>query len=130
MPREFSLALCCLAAITFGAGCSETTDMETAAQPQGSGPRAPNPTPGPWITAVEPHQGFNDDPALVVTPSGEVFVGCMSYRNGVDALAIDGYLHRGDRFIKQLELQPSIQRLCHRNVVHPQSIIDLTVQLS
>ncbi|MYB52306.1 MAG: hypothetical protein F4X77_08915, partial [Acidobacteriia bacterium] len=103
MLRECSLTLCCVAAIMFGAGCSETTDIETAAPPQDTAPRPPNPTPTPWITAVEPHQGFNDEPALAATPSGDVFVGWISYRNGADALVVARYSHEGDRFLKQDE---------------------------
>ncbi|MDE0623150.1 MAG: DUF3604 domain-containing protein [Bryobacterales bacterium] len=103
MLRECSLTLCCVAAVTFGAGCSETTDIDTAAPPQDTAPRPPNPTPTPWITAVEPHQGFNDEPALAATPSGDVFVGWISYRNGADALVIARYSHEGDRFLKQDE---------------------------
>ena len=103
MLRNSFLMLCGVAAITLGAGCSETADLATPVEPQDTAPRPPNPVPSPWITAVEPHQGFNDEPALAVTPSGDVFVGWISYRNNADALVIARYSHEGDRFLKQDE---------------------------
>ena len=78
------MALCCLAAITFGAGCSETNYMETAAEAQSSRPRAPSLGPLPWITAIEPHQRSYDGSALVATPSGDVFVAWISYVSDAD----------------------------------------------
>lgn len=86
--------------------------------------------PSLWITAVEPHQEFNDEPALAATPSGDACVAWISYQNGADALVIARYSHDGDRLVKQGEIQTRIQRLCYRNVARPQLIIDLTAQLS
>ena len=40
------------------------------------------------------------------------------------------YSHAVQRFLKQAEIEPRIQRVCHRNVADPQLIIDLTEQLS
>ncbi len=57
--------------------------------------------PSPWITAVQPYEGFNDEPALAVSSSGDVFVGWLSYRDGADSLVIAWYSHEGDRFVKQ-----------------------------
>ena len=59
----------------FVAGCSGAGGPESAPELPNAGPRPGSPMPSPWITAVEPHRGFNDEPALAVTPSGEVFVG-------------------------------------------------------
>lgn len=59
--------------------------------------------PAPWISAVQPHRGFNDEPALAVTQSGDVFLGWISYRDGADSLAIAQYSHEGDRFHKHEE---------------------------
>ena len=59
--------------------------------------------PAPWITAVEPHEGFNDEPAMAVTEAGEVFVGWISYRDNADSLVIAHYSHDGDRFQKLRE---------------------------
>ncbi len=88
------LAIACIA------GCYVTGDSESPA-PANDGPRPPNPTPTPWITAIEPHQGFNDEPALVTTRSGDVFVGWISFRDGADALEVAHYTHEGDRFLPQ-----------------------------
>ena len=77
--------------------------------------------PSRWSTAIEPHQGFNDEPALAVTPSGEVFVESISYRTGADALVIAWYSHAVERFLKQAEIEPRIQRLFHRSVPDPQT---------
>ena len=52
---------------------------------------------------MEPHQGFNDEPALAVTASGDVFVGWISYRDRSDALVIAQYSHEADRFHKESE---------------------------
>ena len=90
-------------AVCLAAGCSGTGGSDSTTEPPNTGPRPPNPVPSPWITAVEPNQGFNDEPALAVTPSGEVFVGWISYRDGADALVIAQYSHEGDRFIKESE---------------------------
>ena len=62
--------------------------------------------PAPWITAVEPHDGFNDEPAMALSPAGDVFVGWISYRNGADSLAISRYSHDGDRFIARQNWTP------------------------
>ncbi|MDE0124949.1 MAG: CehA/McbA family metallohydrolase [Bryobacterales bacterium] len=83
--------------------CSSPGGPDVTADTQADGPRPPSPVPSPWITAIEPHEGFNDEPALAVTPSGQVFVGWISYRDGADALAIARYSHRGDRFVKEDE---------------------------
>lgn len=116
--------------MTLGAGCSDTADVATPSEPEDTAPRPPSAMPTPWITAVEPHQGFNDEPVLAVTPSGDVFVAWISYRDGADSLVIASYSHEGDRFVRQGEIQPRIQRLCYRNVARPQLNIDLTAQLS
>ena len=83
--------------------CCGSAGPDPAPEPQSSGPRPPNPVPSPWITAIEPHQGFNDEPTLAVTPSGDVFVGWISYRDGADSLVLARYSHEGDRFIKEGE---------------------------
>ncbi len=92
-----------LAAVCLTGGCSGTGSPDSTTEPRSTGPRPPNPVPSPWITAVEPHQGFNDEPALAVAPSGEVFVGWISYRDGADALVIARYSHEGDQFTKESE---------------------------
>lgn len=85
-------------------GCGGTWDSEPLAQPSDAGPvdagpRAPSPMPTPWITAVQPNEGFDDEPALALTGSGDVFVGWISYRDGADSLEIARYSHEGDRFL-------------------------------
>ncbi len=103
MLRHPLRTLCWLAAACLIAACSETGSSDSEAQAQNTGPRPPSPTPTPWITAVSPHQGFNDEPALATTDSGEVFAGWISYRNGADALVVARYSHAGDRFVKESE---------------------------
>ena len=87
------LAIACVVA-----GCQGTGDSDLSASAN-NGPRPPSPTPSPWITAIDPHEGFNDEPAMATTGSGDVFVGWISYRDGADSLAIGRYSHEGDRFL-------------------------------
>ena len=87
-PLVLSLVLCC-------------GDPGEPGQTAQSGPRPPNPTPSPWITAVAPHEGFNDEPALVATDSGDIYVGWISFRAGADHLEIARYSHEGDRFARE-----------------------------
>ena len=98
LRRSSWIAVACLVA-----GCSGTGGPESAPEVPNAGPRPASPMPSPWITAVEPHVGFNDEPALAVTPSGEVFVGWISYRDGADTLVIARYSHEGDGYSKEAE---------------------------
>ena len=82
--------------LSLALGCDGTSDL---GEPDQSGPRPPNATPSPWITAITPHEGFNDEPALVATDSGEIYVGWISFRDGADRLEIARYSHEGDRFV-------------------------------
>lgn len=56
--------------------------------------------PAPWIAAVGPDEGFNDEPALALAPSGEIFAGWISFQEGSDTLQVARYSHEGDRFVK------------------------------
>ena len=82
-------------------GCQGTSTPELSVELANSGPRKPNSMPSPWITAAHPHEGFNDEPALVLTQAGDVYVGWISYRDGGDALVIARFAHEGDRFLPQ-----------------------------
>ncbi len=45
--------------------------------------------------------GFDDEPALALTPSGDVLVGWISFRDGSDTLQVALYSHEGDRFVQR-----------------------------
>ena len=95
--------LAAVAALVVASGCLDSRERESTPAVQDSGPRRPSPTPSPWVTAVHPHIGFNDEPALAVTDSGEVLVGWVSFREGSDTLVIARFTHEGDRFFKEDE---------------------------
>ena len=86
-------------------GCQVTQD-EGPGVPSNDGPRSPSPMPAPWITAVDPHEGFNDEPAMAKSGSGDLFLGWISYRDSADSLAIARYTHEGDRFLPQDQWTP------------------------
>ena len=90
---------CLLVALVVGMGCEDAA--RSVASPANPGPRPPNPTPTPWITAVNPHEGFNDEPALAKADSGDIYVGWISFREGADSLVVSRYAHQGDRFSSQ-----------------------------
>ena len=86
-------------AVGIAIGCDGTGSSEQSPQPVDTGPRAPSLTPSPWITAVQPRDGFNDEPALALTDAGGVYVGWLSFTDGTDTLVISRYQHEGDRFL-------------------------------
>lgn len=86
-------------AVCIAIGCDGTGSSEQSPQPVDTGPRAPSLTPSPWITAVQPRDGFNDEPALALTDAGDVYVGWLSFTDGTDTLVISRYQHEGDRFL-------------------------------
>ncbi len=50
---------------------------------------------------MNPHEGFNDEPALAKADSGDIYVGWISFREGADSLVVSRYAHQGDRFSSQ-----------------------------
>ncbi len=103
MSERSLRTLLLLTASAAASGCSGAGDPAAPVEVQAAGPRSPNPTPSPWITAVVPHVGFNDEPALALSESGDVFAGWISFREGSDTLAVAVYSHEGDRFSKRGE---------------------------
>ncbi len=92
------LSFGCLAALGLALGCGGPAGPEATPEPGNVGPRPPNPMPGPWITAVRPHEGFNDEPALALTAAGSVYAGWISYQEDADTLVVAHYAHEGDEF--------------------------------